>query len=373
MKTLTLTCDLGGSLTKAIVKEYPREKSASMTMGSAIADVGRKSVEGKFSDIPIESGIWVAYKSEYFVLGDLAVREFAGTSSLKKLKYEIAVPKLLGLIAAAMKRHNLTEAKIYMMCLLPSGEISDGDKLSKEMKLACRGGIQSCHGNFKVQLAGFKTAVEGSGVLGYRIKGLGKDKWSKRNVVMAMVGYRNASALAFENGVPVVSPTSDLGMNWMVSRFIDRSAVGLSASAAPKIVKALVDAYQHGDKDALIGLSRKSERKDKITDAKIFDEVMGVLFDEYSRALVRFISDSLDECDEVLLCGGTAYLVKPYLERYFDKEGIEIVWDGGVEVPEFIDKHDLDYRLADCYAMHETFVRGVDKMTGFARQAQIVG
>ena len=190
---------------------------------------------------------------------------------------------------------------------------------------------------------------------------------------MAMVGYRNASALAFENGVPVVSPTSDLGMNWMVSRFIDRSAVGLSASATPKIVKALVDAYQHGDKDALVGLSRKSERKDKVADAKIFDEVMGVLFDEFSRALVRFISDSLDECDEVLLCGGTAYLVKPYLERYFDKEGIEIVWDGGVEVPEFIDKHDLDYRLADCYAMHETFVRGVDRITGFERQAQIVG
>ena len=80
MKTLTLTCDLGGSLTKAIVKEYPREKGVSMTMGSAIANLSKKSVEGKFSDIPIESGIWVAYKHEYFVLGNLAVKEFAGTS-----------------------------------------------------------------------------------------------------------------------------------------------------------------------------------------------------------------------------------------------------------------------------------------------------
>lgn len=373
MKTLTLTCDLGGSLTKAIVKEYPREKSVSITMGSAIANLSRKSVEGKFSDIPIESGIWVAYKNEYFVVGDLAVKEFAGTNSLKKLKYEIAVPKLLGLIAAAMTNHNLSEAKIYMMCLLPSGEINDGDKLAKEMSSACKNEIQSSHGNFKVELAGFKTAVEGSGILGYRVKNLGKENWSSRNVVMAMVGYRNASALAFENGVPVISPTSDLGMNWMLSRFIDRSAVGLSASMAPKIVKALVDAYQQSDENALISLSRKSDHKDKIADAKIFDEVIGVLFDEYSRALVRFISDSLDECDEVLLCGGTAYLVKPYLESYFDNSGIEIVWDGGVEVPEFIDKHNLDYRLADCYAMHETFVRGVDKITGFTRQAQIVG
>ena len=373
MKTLTLTCDLGGSLTKAIVKEYPREKGVSMTMGSAIANLSKKSVEGRFSDIPIESGIWVAYKHEYFVLGDLAVKEFAGTSSLKKQKKEIAVPKLLGLIAAALKKYNVREAEIYMMCLLPPGEISDGDKLGREMKLVCKNYIVSSHGNFKVKLAGFKTAVEGSGVLGYRVKDLGKDKWSSRNVVMAMVGYRNASALAFENGVPVVSPTSDLGMNWMISRFIDRSAVGLCASIAPKIVTALVNTYQHGNKNALINLSRKSERKDKIADAKIFDKVIGLLFDEYSRALVRFISDSLDECDEVLLCGGTAYLVKPYLESYFDNEEIEIIWDGGVEVPEFIDEHNLDYRLADCYAMHETFVRGVDKVTGFTRQAQIVG
>ena len=116
-----------------------------------------------------------------------------------------------------------------------------------------------------------------------------------------------------------------------------------------------------------------SNLADKKADIKIFDEVMDLLLDEYSRALMRFIADSTEECDEVLLCGGTAYFVRPYLEQYFEKEGIEVVWDGGVKVPESVDKHDLSYRLADCYAMHEIFVRGVDKLTKYERYGATVG
>ena len=372
MLELALTCDLGGSLTKAIVKKYPKLPSRSMVMGSAIADVAKKSVDGKFEDIPSSTGIWIGYKKEYFALGDLAISEFAGTNALRRLKYEIAVPKLLGLIAAAMKEHNATEAKIHMICLLPPGEIADGSNLSKAVVGACKRGIDSPQGKLMIELATFKTASEGSGIITYRMKELGED-WSKRNIVMAMVGYRNTSAFVFRDGVPGGSPTSSLGMNWLVSRFIDRSAVGLSASDFPKIVKALVDAYQHGDKGALLELSRKSNLADKKADIKIFDEVMDLLLDEYSRALMRFIADSTEECDEVLLCGGTAYFVRPYLERYFEKEGIEVVWDGGVKVPESVDKHDLSYRLADCYAMHEIFVRGVDKLTKYERYGATVG
>lgn len=372
MLELVLTCDLGGSLTKAIVKEYPKSVSKSIVMGSAIADVGKKSVENQFENIPIESGIWVGYNKEYFVLGALAVEQFAGTNSLRKLKYEIAVPKLLGCIAAAMKEYNSTEARVYIMCLLPPSEIGDGDNLRKAIYIACKKGIESPIGKLKIEVVAFKTESEGSGIIRHRIKQLGED-WSKRNIVMTMLGYRNASAFISKNGVPKGNPTSDLGMNWLVSRFIDRSAIGLSVSDFSKVVEALVLAYQYEDKDALMRLSKKSNPKAIRTDIRIFDKNMKLLFDEYSRALFRFISDCIDECDEVLLCGGTAYFIKPYLEPFFVKEEIPLIWDGGVEVPQSIDRHNLGNRLADCYAMHETFVRGVDKLNKYERYGASVG
>ncbi|MBW4617197.1 MAG: hypothetical protein KME21_28980 [Desmonostoc vinosum HA7617-LM4] len=186
---------------------------------------------------------------------------------------------------------------------------------------------------------------------------------------MLMLGYRNASFTLSQKGNPTVKESTDLGMSWMVQRFVEKTAVGLSKDDS-RLASALVSA-SNDDFNELRTLSRKDSPKGVESDLALFREILAEVRDEYCRALIRWIRN-IACCDEVLVCGGTSCFVRQELTQYFSKEGVPIVWHGGVEVPASLDTNKLGERLADAWANHTTYIEMLDTKFGYNREVPLI-
>jgi hypothetical protein len=358
--------DLGGSQSKGIVQIYPDGVPRVIAMSPEVADVSKSSVTYQQTG---QKSTWVGIGDEYYVLGALAKDAFAGTAAIRDLKYHYALPKIAGLLWLACRWLGLNQdVQAYVQLLLPPGEISDGSNLSKTLALALKKGIVTPTGKLKVELSHFHVVPEGSGIVAYRSRGLGQE-FSHKNIGLLMLGYRNASFILSAQGVPTKSESTDLGMNWVVHQFVERTAVGLSAYDL-RLAKVLVEA-NNGQVDALRSISRKSTPQDIETDFKLFKSVLSDVREDYCRALIRWVRN-IAVLDEVLICGGTAEFVREQLTEHFVREGIPIVWNGGVKLPKPLDTLGLGDRITDVWTAHLSYIRMLDRNFSYERKQKLV-
>lgn len=237
---VVLTFDLGASLNKIIAQIYPDAVPQVITMSPEVADVEKESVVGLNVDPLSQDAAWVGIGSDYYVLGSLAKTIFAGTSAIRDLKYQYALPKLAGLIWLACHHLNLKEADLFIHLLLPPGESKPGNLLGKQLSAALRQGIITPTGRLKLKQRNFYVSLEGAGIVSYRSRTLGT-AYYRQTVGMLMLGYRNASFTVIKGGNQSQAESTELGMNWLVQRFVNHTDVGLSAYDL-RIPKALVSA-----------------------------------------------------------------------------------------------------------------------------------
>jgi hypothetical protein len=361
---LVVTCDLGASLNKIIVQIYPDGVPELITLSPEVADVEKESVLGLAIDSSSQDTAWVGIGDEYYVLGSLAKNIFSGTSAVRDLKYQYALPKLAGLLWLATQQVGVNEADVFIHLLLPPGEYKDGDALGKQLLAALKKGIATPTGKLKLKQRHFLVSIEGSGVLASRRRTLAQ-AYSQKTIGMLMLGYRNASFTLIRGGNQVLAESTDLGMNWLVERFVEQTAVGLSKSDL-LVPKALVEA-SNGNIATLRSLSRKTKSADIETDLASFQQSLSLVRKEYSRALARWVRN-ISSVDEVIICGGTGEFVRPELTQYFEGEKIPIVWDGGVKVPAVVDTHNLGSRVADVWTAHITYINVLDRNFNYDRQ-----
>ncbi|WP_026730822.1 ParM/StbA family protein [Fischerella sp. PCC 9605] len=364
---LAITCDLGGSLTKAIAQVYPSGIPELMTMSPQVADVEKESVTGISVDRNAVDSAWVGIAGEYYVLGSLSKTMFAGTASLRESKYRYALPKLASLLWQACRKFNFNEADAFIHLLLPPGEIKDAETLKKQFSTALKSGIITPSRKLKVKLRNFYVSAEGSGILSYRRASLG-ELYAQKKIGILMLGYRNASFTLIEKGGQTQAESNNLGMSWVVQRFTQLTAVGLSKDD-PLLLEALV-AASGGNLQALASLSRKSKHSEIAADLKLFVDSVSVVRREYSRALVRWIRN-IAVLDEVLVCGGTGAFVHQELTEHFQKEGIPIVWNGGVHFPASLDTYKLGERICDVWIAHINYIKMVDLNLGYERKGPL--
>ncbi|MBD2498336.1 ParM/StbA family protein [Nostoc sp. FACHB-280] len=365
---LVLTCDLGASLIKIVAQIYPDATPQVITMTPEVADVERESVVGLDVDPLTSDATWVGIGSEYYALGSLAKNKFAGTSAIRDLKYQYAVPKLAGLLWFACQKLGLEEADVFLHLLLPSNEYRDGKNLGKQLSAALKAGINTPTGRLKLKPCNFVVSIEGSGVLAARRRTLG-EAYSTRTIGMLMLGYRNASFTIVKGKNQIKAESTDLGMNWLVERFVEQASVGLSKNDLC-IPLALVKANL-GNVEALRSLSRKTKSSDIESDLTLFQKALKLVRREYCRALLRWIR-TIASVDEVLLCGGTGEFVRPELTQFFEKETILIVWNGGVDIPATLDIHKLGNRLADVWGSHINYINMLDMNFRYHRQQPLI-
>jgi hypothetical protein len=361
---IALSIDLGGSQNKVIIQVYPSGVPMVVAMEPEIADVGKNSTT-QLS----ENCTWVGIGDEYYVLGALAKNTFAGTPALRDLKSHYALPKVAGLLWLACRQLGLSKGvDASVQLLLPPGEISDGKDLGKKLSSALRKGIVTPTGKLKVKLHNFYVAPEGSGIMAYRSRALGAS-FGQKSIGMLMLGYRNASFTLSAKGSPAKAESTELGMNWLVQQFVERTAVGLLKDDL-RIPLALVEASK-GNLNALQSLSRKATSVEVESDLKLFNSVLLDVRDDYCRALLRWIRN-IAVLDEVLICGGTAEFVRKELTEHFEKEGIPIVWNGGVQLPKPLDTQGLGDRITDVWTAHITYIKMLDYNFGYERKQKLV-
>lgn len=365
---LVLTCDLGASLNKTVAQIYPDATPQVIILSPEVADVEEESVIKLDVDPLTSDAAWVGIGAEYYALGSLAKNKFAGTSAIQDLKYQYALPKLAGLLWLTTQQLQLKEADVFIHLLLPPGESRDGKTLGKQLSSALRGGIVTPTGKLKLRQRNFLVSLEGSGVLAARRRTLGQ-AYSSRTIGMLMLGYRNASLTVIKGKNQIEADSTDLGMNWLVERFVEQTSVGLSKNDL-RIPKALVEANL-GNVELLQSLSRKTKSAEIESDLALFQKSLSLVRREYCRALLRWIRNTAS-VDEVILGGGTGEFVRSELSQFFEEEGIPIVWNGGINVPTAIDTYKLGNRLADVWSSHITYINVLDANFGYDRQQALV-
>lgn len=352
---IVVTLDLGASRTKAIAQQLGSAAPVVASMEPELADISHESVKDLNSEGIPESSCWVEVPGvDHFAIGYLARARFGGISQLRDLKYELAVPKIAGVLWVLQQKLDLTARfSVSMSLLLPPGEVSQHDKALLLSKLAvCLAKFDTPSGQLRVKILDFELMPEGGGVFGYRVGQLGA-QYKQKTIALVMLGYRNASCFICDRGNLKPGTSSDLGMFWMVSNFVGRAKGGLSRDDL-QVVQALVAAGgANGNLEVLQGLSRKRSANDIRIDGEAFAAAARISRDEYARAVVRWIKSLAPaELDEAILTGGTAEYVAPELEAYFAKEGITVVWNGGVVVPPDLLAGESLSRYADAWSVH---------------------
>lgn len=368
---LVLTCDLGGSLSRAIAQVYPDGVPELIIMSPEVADVSRDSLKHVQIEPTATDSAWVGLGDDYYALGTLARNNFAGIPSLKALKNKYALPKIAALLWQACYRYQLKNPEVMIHLLLPSGETKDKDveELSQKLKLFLKQGINTPTGLLKAKLRNFYVLPEGSGVLSYRLRSLGNLAFQK-SIGILMLGYRNSSFFLCDKGSRGKSETTNLGMSWMVQQFVERTSVGLSKDDL-RLVPALVNGGK-GDFQSFRMLSRQPTVEGIQSDLQLFREVLPIVKDEYCRALIRWLDNIGAVFDEILICGGTASFVRTELVNHFDNEGVPICWNGEVNVPSALDTYKLGERLVDIWTSHISHIKLVDKKKRYDRQQPLV-
>jgi hypothetical protein len=251
----------------------------------------------------------------------------------------------------------LLKLSIALAVLLPPSEGCDRTLLQTKLKEALSS-FSTPTGTMQVKLALFEAMQEGAGIL-FNRRGILGEEFNNRTVAIAMIGYRNASVKVVARGVLSPGVSSDFGMAWMVDTFVRRCS-GLSKDD-PKIVQALVEASDECSSKVLAKLSRKRKAEEIAADASSMAESALRSRDDYSRALIRWLSQQLpDDVDEIIFCGGTAQYLRKELEAHFANR--TVIWDGGMEIPPDLDTVAMGNRIADVLGLHNAFVERVGKL-----------
>jgi hypothetical protein len=160
-----------------------------------------------------------------YLVGRLA-REYRASTSIKSLKYESIVPKILSVVGAIAVKEKLSALiKLDLALLLPLGESSNNSELEKELKESIS--QFKFQGNtYEVDLQRYRCQPEGYGIASNLLKIGSLEVIQAQTFAVLMFGYRNTSLLLFKNGTLSFdgSETSNLGFYNFSDRIIKKTS-----------------------------------------------------------------------------------------------------------------------------------------------------
>ena len=226
---LTLVCDLGTSLSKVLYRVGKNGSVQHLTMDAQhlildadlIGNLNKSSEFGRPED-----NAWLQTDAlDCHLVGRLA-QEYRATTSIKSLKYESIVPKILAIVGAIAVREKLSHSlKLDLAVLLPYGELSNSLELEKELQqLASEFKFQG--DTYQVELLKCNFFPEGFGILSHLLDKKSIELVQSETVAVLMFGYRNTSLLLFQNGTLSVdrSETTNLGFYNFSDRIIKQTS-----------------------------------------------------------------------------------------------------------------------------------------------------
>lgn len=279
-----------------------------------------------------ENQAWIEVKGKYYAVGLLARKRFYGDAALRELKYERAVYKVVAMVGAiATKKKMSSSFSLSLGILLPYGEYQDREKF--------RGLIASALEEFsfqgqryRVTLEKFNCLPEGAGIL---LRGLEASVNLKQtNVLVVMVGYRNASFLLWEKGELSRGETTDLGFVRLLER-IQESTSGL------ELTELLMPVAQAGSQikaNSLQSLVKSENVEQQQAELGQIVEATAIARPQSWASLSNWLkSRKFPKIDHAAIAGGTGYYYRQELENllvrfsHLDAPRTRIHWGKNLE------------------------------------------
>lgn len=306
---LRLGFDSGASSIKCLASG--NDSIEAITIPPAIVQKHSQALDGYRCHIGTDLAYrsFVGFNGNYFAVGELAV-QLGGFQSIKPLKSETIVPKILAAVSIAAQRLELgTRFDLQLGCLLPPGEFRDRDRLRQELESALSD-FDTPIGVTNVRLLRSDFYPEGMGVAQL----LKIDNRQSLGIgVVLMAGHRNLSIFTTESHEILSMLTCDLGFHqWVRSvrtQTYDYNVFKLSA--------AIANYWCDRDPKHLAAVLRNSTASLRLTELEKIVEVIERTHDDYCKSIFDWLDENLpDKIDELLIAGGVASVLQADLVKY---------------------------------------------------------
>lgn len=385
---LTLICDPGTSLTKVLYRLGRKGSVKHLTMDSHLLTVGADIVErlNKTSEFGRpEDNAWLQTDdSSCHLVGRLA-QEYRSLTSIKSLKYESIVPKVLALIGAIIVKEKLSHSiKLDLAVLLPYGEFGNSSELEKEL-LESISQFKFQGDDYKVELQQPFFFPEGSGIFFHASQNKSEDLIQSETSAVLMFGYRNTSLLLFKNGTLSLdnSGSTDLGF-YNFSDSIIKQTSGLTRENIQSSVytcqervinpKTALGEDKSVTKIAVEDLVKARDPQRAKAEKSRIETAISNSRKEYWQLITAWLDETLPSqrhLDNLIYTGGTSGFFQQELQNYMSKKYSHIKVSSTEEIGQELllalnlsdsevkkfEKQELPLRFADAWGLFINFVQ----------------
>lgn len=335
MRDVIMSLDPGESLTKVVYQVVGERKSNLLAMHPEVIVVAKSSIENYISarlgnPRPEAEAYGTLSDGKCFIVGNLA-REFLATSSMKELKYERAVYKVLAAIGVVAASSDLPNRfGVALAVLLPWNEYPDRERFEKLLYVSLKN--YTFRGSkLRVKLEHFECKPEGSGLAMARIGEKGLDWFRSRPIVTLMFGHRNTSALVFDSGKlsQIHSGTTELGFHVLVDSVMRRTS-GQNTDKLTKAIFSLGNAANALESPVLRNLVRATSAEQREAEITQIANAIAAAREEYWVRLCAWLSSLTAfrelNCADAIIAGGGAHYFKRELQSWCDERIVRTYW-----------------------------------------------
>lgn len=369
MADITLAVDLGSTRPRAIYvdnrPESDRKTPGLLLMYPEVTKLPESSINAheasKYGTTSPENDAWVSIAGSYYAVGSLAKRCFCAEHSLLQMKLDGAIAQILAIVGCIAHRLQIPErVSINLGVVVPWDEFKSAGILESLLRKSAAD-FTFRGKRYETVLEKFICQPEGGGLFARGRQPSIHGDPRHHNIVVLMIGFRNASLLVFEKGVlnKHRSTTTELGMSQMITRIVKDT----SGQTTESVLTALCSAKSLNPIDlqccyAKIVPSLHQDIREAVASDLV--DATRAAKDEYLAILETRILQTLTiHIDEFIINGGTA--------RFFRKELADIIqknysprvinWCKTLEdlvkktFGSTVVKNNLEWRLCDVYGL----------------------
>lgn len=362
-----VTIDNGLSGTR-VLWNVPGQPINFMRISPEILEVNSRNLldDGLAGGKPEDNAFITLDDGSQFAVGK-AARDLRGVAPVAETKYQSSAFKIVAAVGAIATHLGVRELTLTISTLLPFSEYQDRNQFVELLGGYLRK-FSFCGTGLHCAVKEVIVKPEGAGIaINYMNS---TSSFDDENTLVFMLGHRDASLLAFEDGAPSTGigdqPGDQLGFLELQKQVVKRAALNLTAKNQSKLPEYLFRSKlepEYVEKIARMAVTGRAV-SGKIED---LEEAIRNSQIWYVETLTQWIRTTLGpflgEVDHVLISGGTAFYLEEELTEFFqsqpklNREG-SITW-GGLTNKEEIEtllgrplEPDLAVRLADVSGLY---------------------
>jgi len=380
---LTVTFDGGTSLSKILYKVVRDGKiyaSKYLVMHPEVMELVEPIQSDNLEMGQIQQRSWIQLPPKkakhFYAVGKLAKTRLA-TASIRKLKHDLLIPKILAAIGAIATIEKLQpKFELDLLVLLPLGEYDSKDVLETALKRMLK--YYWYRGNpIKVALNNYRCYPEGLGIALEINRQIGIKAWKSKVIGILVFGYRNISWLLFSGGnlIRAKSKTTDYGFYHLLDCVVQKLS-GITREELQDAIVTKIERYRDVE---------KGENRSRVVTNIEIEKILKEVTPAGRKKEVKKIKNALDigilenwklieeflyevnsfAADEIYYCGGTGVFLKNKLSEYYLEKNvsvysadwcnspqrktlIETLGLSGIELDRFIAQN-LETRFSDCW------------------------